>query len=128
MKKIILLLLVFMSSSAWAAMPVLNYKNITCRLVVDGVLVKEQSQSLMTLMIEERLGRFVQIQFGDEQKTIQYQILIEDDVNSPVADSVLILQNLMIGELESSSEVSAKEVTWIRIAQGTHSVSCDLKP
>lgn len=134
--KLIALLLFTLPSFTWAALPVLNYKNVECKLFVDGKLVKEQSQPLMTLIIEDSLGRFAQIQFGDEQKKIQYQLLIE---NAPAKSenglslvatdgAVLVLQNLMIGTLESSSEFTAKDVTWVRIAQGTHSVSCDLKP
>ncbi|WP_374078275.1 hypothetical protein [Bdellovibrio bacteriovorus] len=130
------LLLLALSCNAQAALPVLNYKNIECQLRVDGKLVKEQSQPLMTLIIEDSIGRFVQIQFGDEQKKIQYQLLIE---NAPATSesgltvastdgSVLVLQNLMVDKLESSSEFTAKDVTWVRIAQDTHSVSCTLKP
>ncbi|MEK2644520.1 hypothetical protein [Bdellovibrio sp. BCCA] len=135
MKRFFLLLFVF-PSFGWAALPVLNYKNVECQLRVDGKLVKTQSQPLMTLIIEDSLGRFTQIQFGDEQKKIQYQLLLE---NAPATSesglslastdgAVLVLQNLMIDTLESSSEFSAKDVTWVRIAQGTHSVSCSLKP
>ncbi|KHD87231.1 MAG: hypothetical protein OM95_15755 [Bdellovibrio sp. ArHS] len=109
-----------------AAMPVLEYKSLHCRYYENEKLVKEQSAAFMTLIIEDSIGRFVQMQFGDETKKIQYQILVEDDIKSK--DSVLILQNLMIDSLESSSELSGKEVSWVRIAQGTHSVSCDLKP
>lgn len=125
--KLIALIILALPSFTWAALPVLNYKNVECQLRVDGQLVKEQSQPLMTLIIEDSIGRFVQIQFGDEQKKIQYQLLIE---NAPATTdgAVLVLQNLMVDKLESSSEFSAKDVTWVRIAQGTHSVSCTLKP
>lgn len=79
----------------------------------------------MTLTIDTHLGRFQQIQFGDEQAKIQYQILIEDDVD--FEGHVLVLQNLQVGEQESSSEFSAKELKWVRIAQGQHSVRCNLQ-
>ncbi|MNT87079.1 hypothetical protein D3C72_2274460 [compost metagenome] len=78
-------------------------------------------------MIEDRLGRFAQIQFGDEQKVIQYQLLIEDDLQMPKSKNVLVLQNLKVGELESSAEFSAKDVNWVRIGQGALSVTCNLK-
>lgn len=117
----------FLPVFSWAAMPVLSYKSVDCRLFVEDKIAKEQTAPLMTLVIEERLGRFAQIQFGDEQTKIQYQILLEDDLQAKNLDTVLILQNLMVDKLESSSEISAKEINWVRIAQGTYSVSCDLK-
>ncbi|KYG64419.1 hypothetical protein AZI85_03080 [Bdellovibrio bacteriovorus] len=125
MKSLVLFLLA-VPGIAQAAMPVLSYKNVECRYTENDKLVKEQSVALMTLVIEDSLGRFAQIQFGDDAKKIQYQILIEDDLKTK--DSVVILQNLMVDKLESSSELSGKEVSWVRIAQGTHSVRCDLKP
>lgn len=121
------LFLFALPSTGLAVMPVLNYKNVECRLFVDDKLVTTKSQSLMTLVIDEHMGRFAEIQFGDEKKKIQYQVLIEDDVKSKDKDAVLVLQNLLVDKLESSSEFSAKELTWLRLAQGTHSVSCDVK-
>lgn len=123
--KFLLPLLLVISSFAHAALPVVSYKNIQCRYFVDEKLVKEHSQALMTLMIDDRMGRFAQIQFGDAQNKVQYQVLIEDDLK--VNGAVLVLQNLLVDTLESSSEFSAKEVTWVRLSQGSHNVSCDLK-
>lgn len=123
MKKLFVLFLMLPSFS-WAALPALKYKNVECKLSVDGKLVKTQRQQMMTLIIEDSLGRFAQIQFGDEKQKIQYQLLIENDV--VMADGVLVLQNLMIDTLESSSEFSAKDATWVRLGQGAYSVSCVL--
>ncbi|MNL47148.1 hypothetical protein D3C87_1699160 [compost metagenome] len=105
----------------------MNYKKAECSLTVDGSLVKTVNQPLMNLMIDDRTGRFAQIQFGDAQKVIQYQLLIENDLQNPSSQNVIVLQNLRVGELESSSEFSAKDVNWLRIAQGAYSVTCNLK-
>lgn len=125
----IILGFIFFPAFSWAGMPAaLNYKTAECRLLQEDKVVKTQSVSLITLTVGDHLGRFAEIQFGDEQMKIQYQVLIEDDIRSTSADAVLVLQNLMVDSLESSSEFSAKEARWIRIAQGTHSVTCDLNP
>lgn len=124
----VLLSLILIPSFSWAGMPVLGYKTAECRLLLEDKIVRERSVSLMTLTVEDHLGRFAEIQFGDDQKKIQYQILIEDDIQSISSDSILVLQNLMVDSLESSSEFSAKEVSWVRIAQGEYSVTCNLKP
>ncbi len=115
-------------SLVWAGgLPVLAYQSISCRLSKEDQVVKEMSSSLMTLTIEDHLGRFAQFQLGDEELKIQYQILIEDDASVKTHDSVLVLQNLLVGSVESSSEVSARDLTWLRIRQGDYSVDCDLK-
>lgn len=113
------------ASFAWAEMPVLKYQSASCQFLKDDTIVSEKVVNLMTLTIDTHLGRFQQIQFGDEQAKIQYQILIEDDVD--FEGHVLVLQNLQVGEQESSSEFSAKELKWVRIAQGQHSVRCNLQ-
>lgn len=81
---------------------------------------------MMTLMIEEGFGRFVQLQFGDEKLKIQYQILIEDDTAYKIPGPLVYLQNLMVGGVEVSSEFSAKDATWLRILNGEYAVNCDL--
>lgn len=125
MVKAIFFLSFLASSLAWAEMPVLKYQGVSCRLLKDDEVVSERSVKLMTLTIDTHLGRFQEIQFGDEQAKIQYQILIEDDVESE--GHVLVLQNLKVGELESSSEFSTKDLKWVRLAQGSHSVKCELQ-
>lgn len=125
MVKAIFLLSFLVSSLAWAEMPVLKYQGVGCRLLKDDEVVSEKSLKLMTLTIDTHIGRFQEIQFGDEQTKIQYQILIEDDVDS--VGHVLVLQNLKVGELESSSEFSTKDLKWVRLAQGSHSVKCELQ-
>lgn len=124
MKNLILIFL-FLPLSSQAALPVLKYSEVTCGLSVDEKLVKEATASLMTLVIEESLGRFAQIQFGDDSKKIQYQILIEN--SDKQAGAVIVLQNLMVGEAESSVEFSAITPNWVRVGHGNHSVACDLK-
>lgn len=125
--KTLFFLLVFLPLGSWAGIPSLNYKSITCHLLEGDKVVKEHTTKLMLLTIEDHLGRFAEIQFGDETQKIQYQLLIEDDTAVKSAEAILVLQNLMVGQTESSSEFAAKEVSWVRIAQGTYSVSCDLK-
>lgn len=125
MVKAVFFLSFLTSSLVWAEMPVLKYQGVSCRLSKDGEFVREKAVKLMTLTIDTHLGRFQEIQFGDEQSKIQYQILIEDDVDSE--GHVLVLQNLKVGELESSSEFSAKDLKWVRVAQGSHSVRCELQ-
>ncbi|UOF02871.1 hypothetical protein [Bdellovibrio reynosensis] len=124
MKKLVSLFL-FLPVSSFAALPVLKYSEVTCRLSVDEKVVKETTASLMTLVIEESLGRFAQIQFGDDTKKIQYQILIENSEKQK--DAVNVLQNLMVGDAESSVEFSALTPNWVRVGHGNHSVACDLK-
>lgn len=126
--KFTLVILFLFPSLVWAGgLPVLAYQGVTCRLTREDQVIREVSSQLMTLTIEDHLGRFVELRLGDEENKIQYQILIEDDVNAKNQDSVLVLQNLMVGATESSSEFSAKELTWLRIRQGMYSVDCDLK-
>lgn len=123
--KVLVLFFLLSPSFAFAAMPVLSFKSVQCSLSVDEKVVKTtESVPLMTLMVDDAIARFAQIQFGDAERKIQYQLLIEDDVKTK--DAVLVLQNLMVGDLESSAEFSAKEPTWVRVRQGAYSVSCEV--
>ena len=114
-------------STALAAMPALKYKSADCTLMMDEKVVKQQSIQLMFLQIDSGFGRFAEVQFGDEKLPIQYQVLFEDDLANQATDHVLVLQNLKVGEVESSSEFSARDVKWLRIAQGAYSVRCEMK-
>lgn len=123
--KVLGLLLLLSPSFSFAAMPVLSFKSVQCSLSVEEKVVKTtESLPLMTLMVDNSIARFAQIQFGDAEMKIQYQLLIEDDAKTK--DAVLVLQNLMVAETESSAEFSAKEVTWARVRQGSYSVSCEM--
>lgn len=106
-------------------LPALRYQGVECVYSISDKESKRLSQNLMTLVIETDLGRFAQLQFGDETLKIQYQILLENDTQVP--GSVNVLQNLAVGELESSAEFSAQEPRYVRLAQGVHSVRCELK-
>ena len=124
MIKVILVLSFLIPSSGFAANAALDYQSLTCSLSFHGKIEKTIRQQMMTLLIDDDSGRFAQIQFGDEKKKIQYQLLIEKD---PANNrSLLVLQNLLIDHLESSSEFSATALKNVRLAQGKYSVSCAL--
>jgi len=126
-KMILSLLASACCSSALAAMPALKYKTADCTLMNDSKVVKQQSVAMMFLQIDSGFGRFAELQLGDDKLPIQYQIFIEDDLSNQATDHVLILQNLKVGDVESSSEFSGRDVKWLRIAQGAFSVRCELK-
>lgn len=65
MRKVILCLSLLPAFS-WAGVPVLTYKTAECGLSLEGQAVKVKSVSLITLTIEDHLGRFAEIQFDDE--------------------------------------------------------------
>ncbi|KYG61448.1 hypothetical protein AZI86_17195 [Bdellovibrio bacteriovorus] len=106
--------------------PALRYESVICTYSESETVKKTVSQKLITITIDADFGRFAEIQFGDDTKKIQYQILLENDANNEA--SVNILQNFLIGDLESSAEFSADAPKYTRIAQGAHSVRCELVP
>jgi hypothetical protein len=109
---------------AHPGLPAMKYSSVKCVLSENEQAKKTVEQNLMTLMIEEDLGKFAQIQFGDQKLKIQYQILLESDAKN--AGAVNVLQNLKVDNLESSSEFSAVNPTYARLGQGIYSVRCDL--
>lgn len=121
-----LALLFLLPANSFAGLSVLKYQSVSCQLLADGEVKKDMTSPLMTISIEDHLGRFAQIQFGDEQRKIQYQILIEDDVTRPQADQLVVLQNLMVGSVESSFEFVTHEPSWTKISQGDIQVQCEL--
>ena len=104
----------------------MRYDSVICTYSESETVKKTVSQKLITISIDADFGRFAEIQFGDDTKRIQYQILLENDANNEA--SVNILQNFLIGDLESSAEFSADAPKYTRIAQGVHSVRCELVP
>lgn len=104
----------------------MRYESVVCSYSESETVKKTVSSPLMTISIDGDFGRFAEIQFGDETKKIQYQILLENDAKNVA--SVNILQNLLVGDLESSAEFSAEAPKYARIAQGAHSVRCELVP
>ena len=109
------------SAPTWAAVA-LDYSRAECSYFVEDKLVETRALSLMALAIGEDSGRFVQVQFGSADAVVQYQLLFEND--SKNVGHVLVLQNLLVGDSESSSEFSSRDVSFVRLRQGAHSVSC----
>lgn len=105
-----------------AALPVLAYLSMQCTYSIEGVVQKTVAKDLITLAIENDVGRFVEIQFGDAEKKIQYQILLENDPQD--SEAINVLQNFLVEELESSSELLAVRPKNFRVSQGAHRVSC----
>jgi hypothetical protein len=128
MKSLITLLLTLSPLASFAGqMPTLKFKAVDCTLAVDNLIVKSVTGDLMSLVVDDHIGRFAQLQLGDDKNKIQYQILIEDDLKDKKSDKVIVLQNLMVNDLESSSEFSTSDLSWVRLRQGLYSVSCDVK-
>ncbi|MDG0818043.1 hypothetical protein [Bdellovibrio svalbardensis] len=127
MKKIILVLAMLPCVSFGYAKQVTSYSTASCTLSKgEQVLQQENDIKLMTLSIEDHLGRFTQVVWNDGETLIQYQFLIEDDESSKTLDAFLVLQNLKVGEKEISSEFAAKDVNSVSISDGTYKVSCAL--
>lgn len=112
-------------AQASGLLPAFSFKTVDCVLKKEDVVVLEFAQPLMMLQIDEGFGRFAQVRLNDGGTEVQYQVLIEDDLK--VQGAVVVLQNLMVGQAESSSEFSAKEPTWLRIRQQDYAVECALK-
>ncbi len=125
MIRFILILSLLFPGVAFAASDVMVYKSVSCIFKQDETTLKKISKGLMTLTIDEHVGRFAQIEFEIDKVRIQYQILVEEDVEAP--NQMLFLQNLTVGELQSSAEFSAPDVSWIRTSQGDYSAACELK-
>lgn len=101
-------------------------QKLDCKLLRDGQVVKEHSEYMMTIRTEEAYAKFSQIQFGDDSVKIQYQLLIEDDLSSKAEGSLIFLQNLMVGDKESSQEFSGQKVNWVRATNEGVAVHCEL--
>lgn len=113
-----------MSSFATELMPSLKYKTAKCSFLKGDELIETRSGALMSLVIDDSIGRFVQLKFEESGHRIQYQLLIEDDQST--GSGILVLQNLAVDGLESSAEFSTSLVSWVRLSQGEYSVRCDL--
>ena len=117
---------IFIPTTVFAKMPLWSFQSVSCGLSVDGDLKNEVTSALIPLTVDDHMGRFVELQLGDEKQKIQYQILIEDDVSVVAGDQLIVLQNLMVDGQESSSEFTTKDLNWCRISQGRLSVSCKI--
>ena len=100
----------------------LPYKKANCQLSFGEKVIKEVETDLIPIRVDEHLGRFVQIQFGDQKQHLQYQILIEEDIEIP--GNVLVLQTWQVGKYETTNEFSALAVSWLRISGYDYSVKC----
>ncbi|AHI05156.1 hypothetical protein BDW_03240 [Bdellovibrio bacteriovorus W] len=113
-----------MSSFASEALPSLNYKTARCSFLKGGKVIETRSGALMSLVIDESIGRFVQLKLEESGHRIQYQLLIEDAQSK--GTGIIVLQNLAVDGVESSAEFSTSSVSWVRLAQGEYSIQCDL--
>lgn len=128
MGKMIVFLLCVVPGLAFAALtdPAV-FQKVDCKLMSDGVVLKEHSQYMMNITTGDDFAKFAQIQFGDDAVgVIQYQLLIEKDLASSVEGSLIVLQNLKVGEKESSQEFSAQKVNWLRTTNEGYVVLCEL--
>lgn len=123
---IIALLTAFLPMSSFATdlLPSLKYKTARCSFLKGDKLIETRSGALMSLVIDDSIGRFVQLKFEESGHRIQYQLLIEDAQSK--GTGILVLQNLAVDGVESSAEFSTPSVSWVRLAQGEYSVQCDL--
>ncbi|MFS4460975.1 hypothetical protein [Bdellovibrio sp. HCB2-146] len=100
------------------------FKSVACQISQNNQMLREVTQPLMLLQIDDGFGRFAQIQFGNENLKMQYQLLIEDD--SAVKGNVIVLQNWLVGEREVSEEVSVEDVSSVAVANEGYSVKCEI--
>ena len=119
-----LMVLVSVGTASAIQLKAITFKSISCQLSQDGQTLREVTQPLMLLQIDDGFGRFAQIQFGDENLKMQYQLLIEDD--RAVDGNVIVLQNWLVGDHEVSEEVSVADVTSVAAANEGYSVKCDI--
>lgn len=127
MIKVIAFFLCVVPGLAFAALTDPNvFQKVDCKLMSDGVVLKEHSQYMMNITTGDDYAKFVQIQFGDDTSVIQYQLLIEKDLSPAVEGSLIVLQNLKVGEKESSQEFSAQKINWLRTTNEGYVVHCEL--
>ena len=124
MLRLLVLSLFFPALAQAGALKAVTYKKAKCELSHGEKVVNSAEGVLMPLLIEENVGRFVQLQLGDQKLKIQYQLLIEDDLK--IAGNIIVLQNLLVGKNEVSAELSTPEVSWLRIAGQDYSVKCEI--
>lgn len=106
---------------------VTDYKTASCTLSKgEQILSETKDIALMTLVVENHLGRFVQQTWQDGGKSLQYQLLIEDDETSKDMDSFVILQNRKVDGHEVSAEFGAKEIQFVQISNEEYKVRCTL--
>ena len=122
MTRLLILSLLFPALAQAGALKAVTYKKAKCDLSRGDKIVSSAEGVLMPLLIEENIGRFVQLQLGDQKLKIQYQLLIEDDLK--IAGNIIVLQNLLVGKNEVSAEFGAPELNWVRIAGQDYSVKC----
>ncbi|WP_374001885.1 branched-chain amino acid aminotransferase [Bdellovibrio bacteriovorus] len=122
-----ILLMGLLPGIAWAGLTSNDVvQKVECRLLNDGIVLKEHDAYMMNIVIDKEYGKFIQIQFGDENLPIQYQLLIENDPESPVSGSLIFLQNLKVGEREATQEFSGQQVNWVRTTNEGYMVQCNL--
>lgn len=124
MTRFLVLSLLFPALAQAGALKAVTYKKAKCDISHGDKIVSSAEGVLMPLLIEENVGRFVQLQLGDQKLKIQYQLLIEDDLK--IAGNIIVLQNLLVGKNEVSAEFSAPELNWVRIAGQDYSVKCEI--
>lgn len=125
--KIMILLMGLLPGIAWAGLTSNDVvQKVECRLLNDGIVLKEHDAYMMNIVIDQEYGKFIQIQFGDENLPIQYQLLIENDLESAVPGSMIFLQNLKVGEREATQEFSGQQVNWVRTTNEGYTVQCNL--
>lgn len=125
--KIVMLLMGLLPGIAWAGLTSNDVvQKVECRLLNDGIVLKERDAYMMNIVIDQEYGKFIQIQFGDENLPIQYQLLIENDLESAVPGSMIFLQNLKVGEREATQEFSGQQVNWVRTTNEGYTVQCNL--
>jgi uncharacterized protein YehS (DUF1456 family) len=132
MTRLLILSLLFPALAQAGAMKAVTYKKAKCELSHGEKVVSVTEGALMPLLIEENVGRFVQLQLDSQMPNqmpnqklkIQYQLLIEDDLK--IAGNIIVLQNLLVGKNEVSAEFSAPDVNWVRAAGQDYSVKCEI--
>lgn len=124
MMRLLAFSLLFPALAQASAMKAVTYKSVKCELTHGDKVVSALTSPMMPLMIEETLGRFVELQFGTQKLKIQYQLLLEDDLEN--AGNIIVLQNLLVGKNEVSAEFSTQEISWVRTAGQDYSVKCEI--
>ncbi|MNL10029.1 hypothetical protein D3C87_1308170 [compost metagenome] len=124
MTRLLVLSFLFPALAQASALKAVTYKTVKCELTHGDKVVKAVESTMMPLVIEENIGRFIQLQLGDQKLKIQYQLLLEDDLKN--AGNIIVLQNLLVGKNEVSAEFSASELKWVRTVGQDYSVKCEI--
>ncbi|MBO9666942.1 MAG: hypothetical protein J7501_09030 [Bdellovibrio sp.] len=103
-----------------------DYKTYDCQITTGNGGEVFITGNLMTLSIDEHIGRFFQEHLMVGGQDVQLQVLIEETANTSTTGEVILLQNLKVNETETSVEIVTKDVEQTSARNKDVAASCKI--